>query len=266
MSFNQRGGIKYFTFDSFDRYHLVHAIFTRRGGVSPEPWAALNVGGLVGDDPQNVSENRRMSFEAVGKPLSSMYDVWQVHSRQVVCAHSPRPLDQAHIKADVILTDRADVTLFMRFADCVPILLHDPKRGVIGVAHAGWVGTVIGVASAAVQEMQSEYHSNPSDIVAAIGPSVCVNHYEVGQEVVEKVQQAFGSDANKVLSRGNGQMSPGKAYFDLWKANRLVLEKAGVGKIELANICTACHPEDWYSHRGEKGKTGRFGALIGLDA
>jgi hypothetical protein len=152
----------------------------------------------------------------------------------------------------------------MRFADCVPILLHDPKRGVIGVAHAGWQGTVIGVAAAAVEEMQSAYHSNPEDILAAIGPSVCQNHYEVGGEVVEKVQEAFGQDANKVLSRGNGGLAPGKAYFDLWSANRLMLEQAGVRQIEVSEICTACQPEDWYSHRAEKGKTGRFGVLMGL--
>jgi polyphenol oxidase len=264
MSFHQSRGIKYFAFDSLRRYPLVHAVFTRRGGVSPEPWAELNVGGLVGDDPKRVNENRLISFEAVGRSLSSIYDVWQVHGRKVVCTQSPRPLDQPHIKADAILTDRSDVTLFMRFADCVPILLFDPVRGVIGVAHAGWQGTVIGVAAAAVQEMQSEYHSNPSDILAAIGPSVCAKHYEVGPEVVEQVEQAFGMDSSKVLSRGNGEMSPGKAYFDLWIANRLILEKVGVGQIDIAGICTACHPEDWYSHRAEKGKTGRFGVLIGL--
>ena len=265
MPFHQSGGIKYFTFDSLGGYHLVHAVFTRRGGVSPEPWAALNVGGLVGDEPQRVGENRLMSFEAVGRSLSSMYDVWQVHSRKVVCARSPRPLDQPHIKADAILTDRPEITLFMRFADCVPILLHDPKRGVIGVVHAGWQGTVIGVAAAAVQEMQSKYRSDPSDIVAAIGPSVCARHYEVGQEVVQQVQQAFQLDSEKVLSHGNGELRSGKAYFNLWVANHLILENAGVSQIEIANICTACHTEDWYSHRAEKGKTGRFGVLVGLE-
>jgi copper oxidase (laccase) domain-containing protein len=123
---------------------------------------------------------------------------------------------------------------------------------------------VNGVAAAAVQEMQSVYHSNPSDIVAAIGPSICARHYEVGQEVVEQVRQAFRTDTEKVLLQGNGELSPGKAYFDLWVANRLILENAGVRQIEIANICTACHPEDWYSHRAEKGKTGRFGVLVGL--
>jgi len=264
MPFHLSGGIKYYTFDCLRRYPIVHAVFTRRGGVSPEPWAALNVGGLVGDDPKNVGENRRMSFEALGRSLSSMYDVWQVHGRKVVCAQSPRVLDQPHIKADAILTDRPDVTLFMRFADCVPILLYDPRRGVIGVAHAGWRGTVIGVAAAAVEGMQMEYQSNPADIIAAIGPSVCARHYEVGDEVVEQVQQAFRLDAPKVLSHGDDGKGLGTAKLDLWEANRLILERSGVGQVEMANICTACQPEDWYSHRAEKGKTGRFGVLVGL--
>lgn len=264
MPFHLSGGLRYYTFESLSSSRLVHAVFTRHGGVSPEPWSALNVGALVGDDPQRVSENRLRAFEAAGRSLGSMYDVWQVHGREVVCAQSPRPLDQPHIQADAILTDRPDLTLFMRFADCVPILLHDPKRGVIGVAHAGWQGTVIGVAAAAVQEMQSAYHSNPPDILAAIGPSVCTRHYEVGTEVVDQVLQAFGPDADKVLSHGNGELTPGKAYFDLWSANRMMLERVGVRQIEISGICTACHPEDWYSHRAEKGKTGRFGVLIGM--
>jgi hypothetical protein len=193
-----------------------------------------------------------------------MHDVWQVHSRQVVCVQSPRPLDQPHIKADAILTDRSDVTLFMRFADCVPILFHDPRRGVVGLAHAGWQGTVNGIAAAAVEEMQSKYQSNPPDIVAAIGPSICANHYEVGPEVVEQVQQVFGVDSKRILTPCNGEYNQTRAHLDLWGANRLILEKVGVGQIEQANICTACHPEEWYSHRAEKGKTGRFGVLIGL--
>lgn len=264
MSFHQSGEVKYYTFESLNRPGLVHAVFTRRGGVSPEPWAALNVGALVGDDLQRVGENRKRAFDSVGRQINSMYDVWQVHGRRVVCAQAPRPIDQPHIKADAILTDRPDVTLFMRFADCVPILLHDPQRGIIGIVHAGWQGTVIGVAAAAVQEMQSVYHSNPGDILAAIGPSVCPEHYEVGEEVVEQVRQAFGRNSSEVLSRGNGRLTPGKAYFDLWSANRLLLEHAGVSQIEISEICTACHPEDWYSHRAEMGKTGRFGVLIGL--
>jgi YfiH family protein len=147
----------------------------------------------------------------------------------------------------------------MRFADCVPILLHDPRRGVVGLAHAGWLGTVRCTAAAAVQAMTEHYGSRPADIQAAIGPSIGPDHYEVGPDVIARVEQSFGAQASELI-RKHGQ----KKHFDLWQANRLQLEQAGVSQIEVAGICTACHLEDWYSHRAEKGRTGRFGALIAL--
>lgn len=265
MPFNLSGTIKYLTFPSLREAGVIHAVFTRHGGVSPQPWASLNVGGVVGDDPQRVSENRYRAFQAVGRNPESIYDVWQVHGRDVVCADSPRDLNTPHVKADVILTDQPGVTLFMRFADCVPILLCDPARGVVGIVHAGWQGTIKQAAAAAVQAMQSNYGSRLRDIRAAIGPSICANHYEVGAEVIAQVKHVFGDSAKLVLSV-NGNSSPGKAFFDLWAANRLILERIGVTKIEECGVCTACNPQDWYSYRGEGGKTGRFGVLIAKES
>jgi hypothetical protein len=108
--------------------------------------------------------------------------------------------------------------------------------------------------------MEERYGSNPADVQAAIGPSIGPERYEVGEEVVAQVREAFGEDASALLPDYNG--SP---HFDLWAANRVVLEKAGVGEIAVAEICTAANLQDWYSHRGEDGKTGRFGALIALN-
>jgi YfiH family protein len=147
----------------------------------------------------------------------------------------------------------------MRFADCVPILLHDPIRKVVGIAHAGWRGTVQKTAQAAVLAMQTKYGSRPEDILAAIGPSICVEHYEIGDEVAEQIKSAFGADSNSFLSSNNGV-----DRFDLWYANQYLLEKAGLRNIEISGICTACHLKDWYSYRAENGRTGRFGALIAL--
>ena len=174
-------------------------------------------------------------------------------------ADAPRTADEAPQQADIILTDKQHVTLFMRFADCVPILVHDPVKGVIGVSHAGWLGTVRDVAGATVKAMGRRYGSKPADVVACIGPSIGPDHYEVGQDVIGQVRQTFGAESERVL-----QPHPSSVHFDLWKANRILLERAGVNKIELAGICTACHTDDWFSHRAEKGKTGRFGALISL--
>ncbi len=259
MPFIQSSGLRYFTFESFPPQGLVHGIFTRQGGVSPSPWASLNMGGGVGDDLKCVRENRRRAFEAVGRPFESNYDVWQVHSADVVIADAPRPPDKPYIKADVILTDNPQVTLLMRFGDCVPVLLYDPRRKVVGMAHAGWLGTVRKTVKAAVKAMQARFGSRPEDIIAGIGPSIGQHHYQVGHEVITQVQAAFREEASSLLLEEEGEVK-----FDLWGANRLILEKCGVKQVEVAGICTACHLEDWYSHRGEKGKAGRFGALIGL--
>lgn len=261
MPFNATNGVRYYTFDSLNDPGLVQAVFTRQGGISPQPWSALNVGGTVGDDPTRVVENRLRAFRAAGRAPDSLYDVWQVHGREVVCAYAPRPPQVQHRKADVILTDNPLVTLFMRFADCVPILLYDPKRRVVGLAHAGWKGTVKQAARAAVEAMQDAYGCAAANILAAIGPSIGPHHYPVGPEVAAQVREVFGQDAASLLHTHNGHA----AEFDLWEANRLILEDSGVREIEVAAICTACHLEDWYSHRAEDGKTGRFGVLIGLN-
>lgn len=256
LSLHSKDGLRFYTFETLKTRH---AIFTRHGGVSPEPWASLNVGGTVGDDLERVKKNRQMSFRAAGCAPESAFEVWQVHSADVVCARAPRPEHESLRQADVILTDRPNVSLFMRFADCVPILAHDPRSGVVGIAHAGWMGTLRDVAGSMVGAMKKEYNSNPMDIVACIGPSIGPDHYEIGADVILQVMQKFGDDSDQVLRSING-----KIHFDLWKTNQILLERAGVGKIEVAGICTACRTEDWFSHRAEKGRTGRFGALISL--
>ncbi len=256
MPFIQHNGIRFFQFEALSAHH---AVFTRHGGVSPKPWGSLNVGGTVGDELERVKKNRLVSFEALQRAPESIFDVWQIHSADVVCAKAPRPADESHRQADIILTDRPEVTLFMRFADCVPILVQDPRRGIVGVAHAGWMGTLRDVATTTVHAMQKEYGSNPADIVAGIGPSIGPDHYEIGADVILQVMQKYGDESELVLKSNNG-----KIHFNLWEANRLLLERAGVGQIEVSGICTACHTEDWFSHRAEKGRTGRFGALISL--
>jgi YfiH family protein len=256
MSLLSHNGLRYFQFDSLTPKH---AIFTRHGGVSPAPWGSLNVGGTVGDDLERVKQNRLLSFEALGCASDSMFDVWQIHSADVVCARAPRPVNESYRQADIILTDQVDVTLFMRFADCVPILVHDPVNGIVGIAHAGWMGTLRDVATVTIESMKKIYGSNPADIVACIGPSIGPDHYEIGADVILQVMQKFNDESEALLSSHHG-----KIHFNLWETNRLLLERAGVGNIEMANVCTACHTDDWYSHRAERGRTGRFGALIAL--
>jgi YfiH family protein len=258
MPFQSYEEVRYWIFDSLGE-GLTQAVYTRRGGISPAPWASLNLGGTVGDEPERVRENRRRALEASGRDPASVYDVWQVHGDEVALAEAPRSSQSPHRQADVILTDRPGVTLMMRFADCVPIFLYDPRRKVAGIAHAGWMGTVKGTVRAAVQAMRNRYGSASRDIHAGIGPSIGPDHYEVGPDVVAQVRQAFGGAALELL-----QVRNGRTYFDLWSANRWLLEQSGVRQIEVAGLCTACHLEDWYSHRAEKGRTGRFGATLAL--
>ena len=256
MPFSHQDNLRYFQFNTLQ---TKHALFTRHGGLSPEPWHSLNVGGTVGDDLTRVRANRNMSLKVMGCMPDSVFDVWQVHSADVVCATAPRPDTESVRQADIILTDKPELTLYMRFADCVPILFHDPRKGVVGVAHAGWVGTLRDVATATIKAMTKQYGSNPADVIAGIGPSIGPDHYEVGSDVILQVIQKFGDDSDQLLKSHNG-----KIHFDLWKTNQILLEKAGVEKIEVAEICTACNTDDWFSHRAEKGRTGRFGALITL--
>jgi YfiH family protein len=258
MPFTRRDGVRYFSFDIFPA-SVAQAVFTRQGGVSPAPWDSLNVGGTVGDEVARVRENRARSFAALGRSPESIFDVWQIHSADAVRAAAPRDPSTDPQQADIILTDKPEVSLYMRFADCVPLLLHDPQRGVVALAHAGWQGTVRGAAGAAVRAMQEGYGSKPEDILAGIGPSIGPDHYEVGADVVSQVEGAFGSQAQGLIER-----RAGRTFLDLWQANHVQLQKAGVGRIEVAGLCTACHLEDWYSYRVEKPKTGRFGALIAL--
>lgn len=259
MPFHQPDSLRYYTFESFDTAGIQHGIFTRHGGVSPQPWASLNLGGTVGDDPSRVITNRKHVLQAMNRAPESMYDAWLVHGNAVTCADAPRQPETPPQYADAILTNKPHVTLLMRFADCVPIALYDPQRKVVGLVHAGWPGTVKRTAAAAVAAMQRQYGSDPADILAGIGPSIGVHHYPVGKDVIEQAQATFASDAPALLPAFDNV-----THFDLWGANRLVLEQAGVRQIEIAGLCTACHTTDWYSHRAEHGKTGRFGMVIFL--
>ena len=256
MPIHLNKNISYYTFSSLDDCRLVHGVFMRYGGVSSKPWASLNMATSVGDSKESVIENRRRIMKCLSLKEDSIFDVWQVHSNRVIHTMDSRKLDQPHQKADAIITNKQNVTLMMLFADCVPVMMYDPKKKVAALAHAGWQGTVNGVVSETVKSMQEKYACKPENIIACIGPSICVDHYEIGKDVAEEVERSFGS-SEQVLIKKNGKM-----HLDLQNANRIILQKHGVKKIQNSNICTACNVSDWYSHRAEKGKTGRFAAVI----
>lgn len=258
MPFRHVEGLRYFQFESLSSDRIQHAIFTRRGGLSPEPWSSLNLGATVGDQLERVVRNKQRALRALRRSPRTTFEVWQVHSAEVVHAVRPRgeqPLQQA----DGIVTDTPEVTLVMRFADCVPLLLFDPVTGSVGIAHAGWQGTLRRIAERLVRTLERRFGARPIDMLAGIGPSIGPDHYPVGPEVADQVRAEFGRLAHSHLVERNGAV-----HFDLWSANQAQLAGCGVRAIELAEICTACHLEDWYSHRGEAGRTGRFGAVVSL--
>ena len=260
MPFLDVGPLRIFQFESLQSNGVEHGILTRRGGVSPAPWASLNLGAGVGDESERVQINRRRAVEALGLRPESIYDVWQIHSATVVVVDGPRA-EAPPVQADAILTNRPAVTLLMRFADCVPILLVDPRREAIGLVHAGWLGTVRQVLRSAVRRMAESFGSRPEDLRAGLGPSIAGHHYPVGPEVVAAFRQAFGESAEAHLSKDGDRI-----HLDLWSANVQLLREEGLTQVEVCGLCSACLPQDWFSHRGEHGTTGRFGAALALSA
>ena len=258
MEWYTKQKLKWAQFNLFNGFEIKHGFFTRHGGVSPHPWASLNLGGTVGDTQVNISENKDRLLDAFSLSNDAVYDAWQVHSADYIRVDTPRAKDVMQAKADILVSNTPGIVLMMRFADCVPLWAYDPKQKAIGIAHAGWIGTTKDVAGVLVRSMTSEFGSNPKDILVGIGPSIGQEHYPVGDEVVEAVKNVINDRMNEDIEI-NGQ-----PHLDLWKMNEIMLRDAGVEQIETAGICTVCHNDDWYSHRGEKGKTGRFGAIIGI--
>jgi YfiH family protein len=259
MNLIEQGALRFLQFDSFDSTNVAHGIFTRHGGVSPEPYASLNMSVSTGDAPGNVRQNVALGFGALERDPATCADLWQVHSARVIVADEPNG-PRGHLgQADALISDRPEVSLLLRFADCVPVLIYDRRRPAVAVVHAGWRGALQKVSKAAVQAMTERYGSRPADLVAGVGPGIGPCHYAVGPDVVAQTRQAFNGTAERLLVARDGGY-----YLDLWAANRAGLEEAGVEQIEVAEICTLCHSDDFFSHRATGGMTGRFGGLIGL--
>ena len=245
--------LDFFTFGNLSRIPgVVHAITTRVGGVSQGRCASLNVSYSVGDAEENVDENLRRVAIAVDASRDSLFAAYQVHGRAVTVVE---PDTESRPRCDVLVTRSPEKTLMLRFADCTPVLLADPKRHAVAAVHAGWRGSAVRAAAAAVEALHQVFGSEPRDIVAGIGPAIGPCCYAVGHEVVE----AFRERPHL--------FSDGK--LDLWAANREALLGAGVGpdNIEMAGICTRCESERFFSHRANGGQpAGRFAALIRIAA
>jgi polyphenol oxidase len=229
-----------------------HGYTTRTGGVSAPPQDALNLGGLVGDDPARVAENWRRLERATGLGFAR---VKQVHGARVLRASTPgEPTEEA----DVVLSSAAGVAACVSVADCVPVLVADPETGAVAAVHAGWRGTLAGAAAAAVAALARDGSTPPSRFLAAIGPSIGPCCYEVSEELAARFRAELGS----TVTPGAG--SRGAPHLDLWASNAGVLARAGVSpeRIEVLGRCTSCEGELFFSHRRDAGRTGRQVAFI----
>jgi len=230
-----------------------HAFTTRTGGVSPDPYASLNLGLSSGDSEANVDANRARALEAFGSQKDHCCAFHQVHSARVVRA-KPTYFEE---EADASITHDTSLTLIVSTADCAPILFHDPMQGVIAAAHCGWRGTVKGMVDA-VLDAFADYGSQMENIHAAIGPGISRPNYQVGTEVIEAFAKA-GFPETVYEPDGTGRY-----LLDVAAANHFLLARRGVGNIWQSQICTYADPERFYSHRRDKGRTGRHWALIKL--
>ncbi|MDI7275417.1 MAG: peptidoglycan editing factor PgeF [Anaerolineae bacterium] len=235
---------------------LRHGLFTRLGGTSQPPFASLNVGGSVGDASQAVAENTRRCLAALGFEAAQVVTPHQVHG-EVVARVGIAEAGRVIPATDGLLTDERGIVLLLRFADCVPIMLYDDEHAALALVHAGWRGTLAGIAARAVAQMQAHFGTRPARLWAGIGPAIGPCCYEVGSDLRDAFERRFGPRA--VAGR---QDRP--ARVDLSQANAMVLGEAGVPQVEVAGLCTACHTGEFFSHRAEGGRTGRQAALIGL--
>ncbi len=254
----EQNGLAYYRHETWD--NLKHGVFTRHGGVSKSYWASLNVGGTNGDDVDAVRINHDKMYEALDVNAECAVTTWLVHGVDTVVATQPVVGRRWLAKADGVVTNRKDLPLVMRYADCVPLLAYDPKKEVIALGHAGWRGTVNGMGTSLVKTMQHFYDCVPEDIEVVIGPSISQENYQVGEEVVDAVIEYYGEEAGLIRR----DPSDDTAYLDLWKANQLDFERQGVSQVSTMGICTFDNTQDFFSHRGEKGKTGRFGVVMSL--
>jgi len=238
---------------------LGHYVSGRAGGVSEGELGTFNLGLRAGDQPERVWENRRRLATALGVDLDYLIFPSQTHSAHVQRVSGPILPDQL-ADTDALITNTPGVCINVMSADCVPVLLYDPVQRAAGAVHAGWRGTVGKIVAQTVAAMREAFGTRPADLVAGIGPSICAEVYEVGGEVLEAVEAAFGSTAGLVVRRTDA----GKGYLDLWEANRRQLLAAGVpaGAIEVAGLCTYQLADQFFSARRSKNQAGRFAAGI----
>lgn len=244
-----------------------HCFTTRAGGVSQGIFESLNFSDSRGDEPEAVDENFRRLAEALSVSAEDYVFSDQTHTTNVIrVGKKDRDIrkKREHLYQDVdgLITNEPGVVLSTFYADCVPLYFVDPVHHAIGLSHSGWRGTAGRMGQITLQAMAREFGTRPRDVIAAIGPSICRDCYEISEDVAEQFIAGFPEQKQQILiEKGNG-----KFQLDLWKCNEIVLTEAGIRPSHLAvtNICTCCNPKLLFSHRASGGKRGNLGAFLAL--
>ena len=269
MEIRQSAGVTYLEFPTLEETGIVsHAFSTRMGGVSVGKYATMNLTFTKGDDREHVMENYRRMAGVLGVSLERMVLSSQTHTtnvRKVTEEDAGKGIVRARDYDDVdgLITNIPGITLVTFYADCVPLYLVDPVNRAIGLSHSGWRGTVNRMGRVTVEAMAREYGTRAENLIVCIGPSICQDCFEVGAEVVEAFQEAFDS---KYWPELFYRKPNGKHQLDLWRANEIIFQEAGVpaGQIHLTDICTHCNPELLFSHRTAGNERGNLAAFLSL--
>lgn len=272
MEIHKEGELCYLTFPALTETGVVSHLFsTRLGGVSEGCLGSMNLSYMRGDQTENVDENFRRIAEKLGRCVEEFVFTDQTHTANVRVANARdagcgMTRKQAYHDVDGLVTNDPKIVLCAFFADCVPLFFVDPVKRVIGLSHSGWKGTAGKIGAETVREMQREFGCDPSDIVAAIGPSICGDCYEVGGDVADQFRKAFADTDREDMGAILREKGEGKYLLDLWEANRLVMKEAGIREehISVTDLCTCCNPEFLFSHRASHGKRGNLGAFLAL--
>lgn len=238
----------------FDHLAVPHGFSTRRGGVSEGPFASLNVGWTTPDDKQAVGENQARLNAHLG--FAAPPTLRMEHGVEVAVLEQPLAEGERHT-GDACCSDRPGLGMSLTTADCVPIFFHDPEHRAVAVAHAGWRGTVAGVAATTLQAMQERYQTRPEAVRVGIAPAIGPCCFEVDGDVADPFEARFPGE-DLITKVGT------KWRINLWQANRLVLLRSGVLPEHLAvgDLCTACRQDLFFSYRRDRGVTGRMVAAI----
>lgn len=237
---------------------LLHGFMGRRGGKSLGPFAGLNVSYRVGDDPKVVSQNVCDVKLAAGIHDGRIVTMKQMHGEDLVEVKD-KNLKEAG-EADGMVTSEKDIYLAVLTADCVPLLFVAPKQRVVAAVHAGWRGTMAGIAEKTARLLKTRYGVEPSELEVALGPSIGICCYEVKDDVAGPLMKRWGK-----LTTPSIAVRDGKSFINLRRLNRDILRAAGVPGNQLFQVgpCTSCTPEDFFSYRRERSETGRQMSFVG---